>query len=125
MRTYYWHGTSIRCIYRLEGSYFDQNWSGTSRRKEDRENRRGKRQTRPVAIQYASGKPKKNGTSLSHSTNIAPTITRKYVIMVIPRINIKRLTRMLCYCSYKNSNSKKIKSNNKNEKKMKSTKTDN
>ena len=37
--------------------------------------------------------------------------------MVIPRINIKRLTRMFCCSSHKNATSNKIKSNNKNEKK--------
>ena len=65
------------------------------------------RQTRPIAIQCASVKPKKDGTALLHSTNTPPTITRKYTFMVIFRINIKRLTRMLCYSSYKNANSNK------------------
>ena len=32
-------------------------------------------------------------------TNTPSKITRKYAFMVIPRINIKRLTRMFCYSS--------------------------
>ena len=64
-----------------------------------------KSQTRPVAIQYASARTKKDGTAMLHSTNTPPKITRKYAFMVIPRINIKRLSRMLCYSSYKNANS--------------------
>ena len=37
--------------------------------------------------------------------------------MVIPRINIKRLTRMLCYSSHKIATSNKNKPHNKKEKK--------
>ena len=68
---------------------------------------------------YASVKPKKDGTALLHSTNTPPTITRKYAFMVIPRINIKRLIRMLYYSIYNNANSNKNLINNKKAKKKK------
>ena len=104
---------SICLPKRLQISYFFyQKWSGSSRRKEDRENRKTIRQNRPVAIQYALVKPKKDGTALLHSTNTPPTITRKYAFMVIPRINIKRLTTLVT----KMQTRIKIKSNNKNKK---------
>ena len=50
----YLRGKKDRIVY--------QNWSGTSRRKEDkRKQKKTTRQTRPGAIQYTSVKPKKDG----------------------------------------------------------------
>ena len=92
---------SICLPKRLKRSYVWPKLVGPSRRKEDRESRQTTRQTRPVAIQYDSVRPKKDRTALLHSTNTPHTITRKYAFMVIPRINIKRLIRMLSYSSYK------------------------
>ena len=103
---------------------FDLNWSPRVDEKRIEKTEEITRQTRPVAIRYASVKPKKDGTTLIHSTNTPPTITRQYAFMVIPHINIKRLTRMLCYSSYKMQTRIKLNQMEKMKKKKKKKKNE-
>ena len=51
-------------------------------RTEKTEKKKKIRQTRPVVIQYAAVRTKKDGTALLHSTNTPPTISRKYAFTV-------------------------------------------
>ena len=95
---------SICLPKRLKGSYFDQN----CRTRIDK--KKIEKITPPNPTCCKSICLYRNVTY----TNTPPKITRKYVFMVIPRINIKRLTRMFCYYSHKLQPRIKIKSHNKN-----------
>ena len=86
---------SICLPKRLKRSFFTQTGRARVDEKRIEKTEKTTRQTRPIAIQYVSVRPRKDGTALLHSINTPPTITRKYAFMVIPLINIKHLTRSL------------------------------